>query len=117
MPTEPQPVSLYDVVKRAVDIVDPDGGEPILGDLLGRFEDDDEPVSAVLDSLEERVGTALADLDPAVNNPGLSMAGAIILYLAHRRDEFGAEPADILRLSARADHRMRFIDEENDRSR
>jgi hypothetical protein len=31
------------------------------------------------------------------------MARAVIVYLAHRRDELGAEPAELLRLAARAE--------------
>jgi hypothetical protein len=102
MPTNPEVLTLFQVVKRSVEIVDPTDTDPVLGDLLRRFEDDDEPVTA-LDDLDERVGDALAELDPASNNPAVSMAGAMILYLAHRRDEIGAEPADILRLTARSE--------------
>jgi hypothetical protein len=36
MPTEPEPVTLSEVVHRAVAVVDPDGGEG-LDDLLAHF--------------------------------------------------------------------------------
>jgi len=45
MPTDPQPVTLSEVVHRAVEVFDPDGGEG-LDDLLARFEDADEPLSS-----------------------------------------------------------------------
>ncbi len=102
MPTNPEPVTLFQVVKRAVEIADPDDDDPVMGDFLQRFEDDDEPVTALGD-LDERIADALEALDPATNNGALSMAGAMVLYLAHRRDELGAEPADLLRLTARSE--------------
>ena len=103
MPTEPAPVSLSQVVRRAAEIVDPDDDEPIVGDFQQVFEDADEPVSAVLDDLEERVGTVLADLDPAVANGSLSMAGALTIYLGFRRDELNGDDADLIRLATRAE--------------
>ena len=45
MPTEPAPVTLFEVVRRAVQVCDPDGDEG-LEDLLERFEDDDEPLDS-----------------------------------------------------------------------
>ena len=47
MPTEPEPLTLSQVVHRAVEIVDPDGGEG-LDDLLTRFEDADDPLSSTV---------------------------------------------------------------------
>jgi hypothetical protein len=35
----------------------------------------------------------------------VQMAGAVILYLAHRRDELHDDDADILRLAARAEYK------------
>jgi hypothetical protein len=104
MPTEPEPVTLFEVAKRAVDVVDPQGLDPATGDFLMRFEDADEPVTAV-GNLEERVALALEGVDAEVENPAVQMAGAVILYLAHRRDEIDDDPADILRLAARAEYR------------
>ncbi len=103
MPTEPTPVSLSQVVRRAAEIVDPDDDEPIVGDFQQVFEDADEPVAGVLDDLEERVGTVLADLDPAVANGSLSMAGALTIYLGFRRDELNGDDADLIRLATRAE--------------
>ena len=103
MATEPEPVTLFDVAKRAVDVVDPQGLDAASGDLLMRFEDADEPITAVV-NLQERVALALDGIDTEVENPAVQMAGAVILYLAHRRDELDDDPADILRLAARAEY-------------
>ena len=102
MPTEPSPVTLSDVVRRAVEICDPDDADADLGDLLVRFEDADEPVTAVED-LERRLAGAEEDVDPEIRNPAVSMAVAVALYLAHRRDELDADPDHVLRLAARAE--------------
>jgi hypothetical protein len=98
---EPRPVSLFDVVKRAVDIVDPDDEDAAVGDFEQAFEDDDEPVAGL--DIEERVADVLARLDPAVNNGSLSMAGALTVYLSFRRDELDADPEELIRLAVRAE--------------
>jgi hypothetical protein len=102
MPTEPRPISLFDVAKRAVEISDPEDRDSRLGDLLEQFEDADEPVSAI-QNLEERVALAVEGVDVEIDDPAVSMAAATILYLAHRRDELHDDPRKILRLAARAE--------------
>jgi hypothetical protein len=102
MPAEPQPITLFEVAKRAVEVSDPDDRDSRLGDLLERFEDADEPVTAV-QNLEERVAIAVEGVDVEIGDPAVSMAAATILYLAHRRDELHDEPHKILRLAARAE--------------
>jgi hypothetical protein len=96
--------SLFDVVKRAVDIVDPDDDDPDMGRLEEIFEDADEPVTGV-ENLEERVALAVEGIDDDVESPAVSMAAALILYLAHRRDELHGDPAEVMRLAARAEWR------------
>ena len=102
MPTNPSPLTLAEIVRRAVEVVDPDDDDPVAGDFELAFEDADEPVRA-LDDVEARVGTVLADLDPAVENGTLSMAGTITTYLSYRRDEITADPEELIRLAARAE--------------
>ena len=102
MPTNPAPLTLFQVVKRACDIVDPEDQDAVVGDFERAFEDDDEPIRAV-DEIEERVGEVLADLDPATNNGSLSVAGAIVIYLSFRRDELDVPPHKLLQLAARAE--------------
>jgi hypothetical protein len=102
MPTEPHPITLFQVVKRAVEICDPTDNDPRLERLLEQFEDADEPIRAV-ENLDERLAIAMESVDFEVEDPAASMAAAVILYLAYRRDELGAEPETILRLAARAE--------------
>lgn len=47
MPTGPQPPTLAQVAHRAAEVADPAGGDPLVADLYARFEDRDEPVTAI----------------------------------------------------------------------
>ena len=102
MPTEPDPITLAQVVHRAVEVCDPDGTDEDLAELLLRFEDADEPVTAVED-VELRMAEAVGSLDAEGDSAGLEMAAAVATYLAHRRDELDQEPEELLRLAARAE--------------
>src|SRR3954454_23556155 len=104
MPTEPQPLTLADLARRAVQICDPKDEAAVLGDSLVQCEDADEPVTAV-QNLEERVALAAEGVDADVDDPSIALAHAVILYLARRRDELDHEPDDMLRLAARAEWR------------
>jgi hypothetical protein len=104
MPTNPEPITVFDVAKRAVEVCDPEGNDPALGDFLVQFEDDDEPIRAV-QNLEERIAIALEGVDFDVEDPAVQMAGAVMLYLAYRRDEVNDDPDDVLRLAARAEYK------------
>jgi hypothetical protein len=104
MPTEPQPITVFEIAKRAVEVCDPEGDDPALGDFLVQFEDDDEPVTAV-ENLDERIALALEGVDFDVEDPAVQMAGAVMLYLAYRRDEINDDPDDVLRLAARAEYK------------
>ena len=97
-----RPTSLFEVVRRAVDVSDPAGTDPRLGDLLMQFEDDDEPVTGI-ENLEERVAIAVEGVDVEIDDAAVSMAAATILYLVHRRDELHDDPDKILRMAARAE--------------
>jgi hypothetical protein len=113
MPTEPQPISLFEVVKRAVEICDPNDSDSRLDGLMEQFEDADEPVAGI-ENLEERLAIALEGVDVEIDDPAVSMAAAVILYLAHRRDELGDEPSKILRLAARAEWKGKPPDQVRD---
>src|SRR3954466_15173676 len=102
MPTEPRPLSLADVARRAVQILDPTDEDALLGDYFLQFEDADEPVTGI-QNLEERLALAAEGVDADVSDPTIALANAVILYLAHRRDEMDDDPDDILRLAARAE--------------
>ena len=104
MPTEPDPVTLAQLVHRAAEITDPDGADDDVTALMLRFEDADWPVSGILESIEQRMAEAAGALDPQEESPGLQMAAAVAVYLAHRRDEVDeASPDDVLRMAARAE--------------
>jgi hypothetical protein len=102
MPTEPEPLTLADLARRAVQICDPQDADAVLGDYFIQFEDADEPVTAI-QNLEERVALAAEGVDVDVADPSIAVANAVIVYLAHRRDEFDDDPEDILRLAARSE--------------
>jgi hypothetical protein len=97
MPTDRSLITVSDLVRRAAAIVDPEGDDDAVVELVTRFEDDDEPVRGVLDQLEERLAFG-ADEDPPI-----VMAQALVLYLAHRLDEFDDDETELLRLAARAE--------------
>ena len=103
MPTEPDPVTLAQLVHRAAEITDPDGADADVTELMQRFEDADWPVSGILESIEQRMAEAAGTLDPQEDSPGLQMATAVAVYLAHRRDELREDPSDVLRMAARAE--------------
>lgn len=102
MPTEPQPVTVSDAVKRAVEVCDPEGVNDALTSLLERYEDDDVPISAV-PSLDEQLDVALNTIDDPDADPELAMAGCVIQYLARRRDELHEDRDELLRLTVRAE--------------
>jgi hypothetical protein len=102
MPTEPQPVTIFQVVQRAVDAVDPEGVDEDIGDFLRRFEDADEPVTSRTD-IAQVFAEAAGAIDPEGDNPALQMTAAAATYLAFRRDEVTDDPDDIVRLAARAE--------------
>jgi len=103
MPTDPDPVTLAQLVHRAAEITDPDGADDDVVQLAQRFEDADWPVSGILESIEQRMAEAAGTLDPQEDSPGLQVAAAVAVYLAHRRDQIDEDPDHILRMAARAE--------------
>ena len=101
MPAEPEPVTVAQVVHRAVEVCE-DGASESLDELLERFEDADEPITAVED-IERLLDERLGPVDADENDGALTMARAVIVYLAHRRDELDEDPIELLRLAARAE--------------
>lgn len=101
MPTEPAPVTLSEVVHKAVEACAPVADSAGLDELLERFEDEDQPITSIED-IESRLDQVLGEVDPEME-PEVAMARAVIVYLAHRRDQLGASPEELLRLAARAE--------------
>lgn len=106
MPTEPDPITLSEVARRATEIVDPQGADDNIVHLFTQLEDDDRPITTV-QGLEERLALAEEGLEEDGDNPAIDVAVATILYLAHRRDELDDDAEDILRLAARAEWKGR----------
>jgi hypothetical protein len=102
MPTEPLPPTLFEVVHRAAEVADPTGAEEGVAQFLARFEDRDEPVTALAD-VEEEIAEQKGAVDPQDEDPAVVMAAAVAVYLAFRRTELGDDRQELLRLAARAE--------------
>ena len=104
MPTEPDPITLSEIARRATEICDPEGADDDISRVFTQLEDADEPVTAI-QNLEERLAFVEEGADIDGDNPGVAMTIATILYLAHRRDELDDDATDVLRLAARSEWR------------
>jgi hypothetical protein len=95
--------TVADLVRRAVEICDPDSIDADLGHLQEQLEDDDEPVTAV-ENLEERLALALEGADYEGEIPSVSVESAVVLYLAphHGTAEYDRDPDELIRLAVRA---------------
>jgi len=107
--------SVSDVVRRAVELCDPDDVDPALGSLERQLEDDDEPITAV-ENLEERIALALEGADYDAENPAVAVAGAVVLYLAAHPGEVDSDedPDLLIRRAVSAQWRgdaPRYVDE------
>ena len=102
MPTEPDPILLSQIDHRAGEVCDPSGTDDDLPDYYNRFEDADEPVTAIED-IEQRLAESAGALDPQGEIPSLQMATAVATYLAFRRDQLDEDGEDLLRQASRAE--------------
>src|SRR5919107_3856861 len=96
------PATLADVIHRAAEVADPRGVNDGVADLLRRFEDRDEPVTAEAD-IEQEVAEAKGAVDPQDEDPAMVMMAAVATYLAFRRTEIERDREELLRLAARAE--------------
>jgi hypothetical protein len=103
MPTQPQPLTLSQAARRAAEAVDPDGGDDRIADFATRFEDRDEPIRSLTETIEEEVAEVVGALDLEGDDPALAMAGAVVTYLAFRRDEVTLDDGRLLELAADAE--------------
>lgn len=105
MPTEPEPVTLAALARRAAELVDPTDESADVADFELQFEDADAPARALLeDTLDERVEEAVRRIDPEGELPQIAMAAAIVRYLAHKPTEASDDREHVLRLAARAEY-------------
>jgi hypothetical protein len=100
MPTEPETLTLAEVARRAVDVVDHEAADDALSSFLERFEDRDEPVTAI-EQPDELFAEAAGSIDP--EDPALQMAAAVAGSLSFKRDQIDAQPEDLLRRAAEAE--------------
>jgi hypothetical protein len=94
--------TVAELVRRAVETCDPEDREEALGRFEQQLEDDDEPVTAV-ENLEERLALASEGADYEIEDPAVSVATAVVLYLATKQDhgESLRDPGELMRLAAR----------------
>jgi hypothetical protein len=102
MPTEPHTPTLAEVVRRAAEVADPPGADDRVTELITRFEDRDEPISAVGD-VEEQLAEAHGIIDPEFDSEPLRNAVAVATYLAFRREQLDADPEELIRRSTAAE--------------
>jgi hypothetical protein len=103
VPTDPHVLTLAEAVRIATEAVDPEGGDDRIADLRERFEDRDEPITALADGIEELMAEATRALDVEADDPALTLAGAVVTYLAFRRDNADGDPDRLLQLAADAE--------------
>jgi hypothetical protein len=95
--------TVSDLVRRAVEVCDPDERDETLARFEEQLEDDDEPITAV-ENLEERLALALEGADYEIEHPAASVASAVVLYLAARNGNasYDRDRRELLRLAAKA---------------
>ena len=102
MPTDPHIPTLTEIVRAACEVADPTAADDRVSELLTRFEDRDEPVTAVQD-VEEQLAEAHGIIDPEGDSEPLRNAVAVATYLAFRRDQLHADPDELIRRATAAE--------------
>lgn len=102
MPTEPLPPTVAEIVSAAVEAADPTGADEGVVELERRFEDRDEPVTAVTDVAEELL-EARRIIDPEGDSDALRDATAVAIYLAYKPAQMGTDADALIQLATRAE--------------
>ena len=105
MPTEPETPTLAQVVRAGAETADPDGADDAVAELVARFEDRDEPVTAV-EHVEDTLAEAHREIDLDGDREPLATAVKVATYLAYRRDQLGSDREELIRLAERAEHEL-----------
>jgi hypothetical protein len=95
--------TVAEVVRRAVEVCEREGDADGLAAFLLRFEDRDEPVTALGEGREREFFEQEGRVEGQDPEPSLVMAAAVATYLAFRRDEVADDDEHLLRLAARAE--------------
>ena len=95
--------TVSELVRLAVEVVDPEGNDPGVASMYEQLEDDDEAITAV-ENLEERLAIAAEGADYDVSDPGVTLVNAVVLYLAAHGGsrEYDRNPDELLQLAVRA---------------
>lgn len=104
MATERPVLSVAKAVNRAADVVDPLGKDDRIADLFARFEDRDEPVTAVGREVANELAEWKYRLDLQNDDPAVDVAIAIATYLIFKRREVDDADEELLRLAIRAEY-------------
>jgi hypothetical protein len=75
-------LTVSDVVRRAVALVDPDGADPLAPELLVAFEDDDRAALGLGGSLWDELRTTAEGLDPEATSGATAVAAAVAFFLS-----------------------------------
>ena len=102
MPSQPHPPTLAEVVRRAVEVCEPDGASGDMERFMLDFEDRDEPISAIEDLPGEMRAAVERGAEGPID-PAVTMAAAVATYLGFRRDEVQEDHVEILRLTVRSE--------------
>jgi hypothetical protein len=103
MPTEPLPPTVAEIVNAAVDAADPTGADDAVAELQRRFEDRDEPVTAVAETIQEELLEARRIIDLEGDSAPLRAAVAVAIYLAFKPGEIDSDPAELIERAERAE--------------
>jgi hypothetical protein len=82
VPESIETVTVSDVVRRAVALVDPEGRDDIAPELLIAYEDDDRAVVGLSEELWEELRTTVEGLDPEGDSGATAVAAATAFFLS-----------------------------------
>jgi hypothetical protein len=97
---------LAEAVRRAAEVVDPEGGDDAIAQLVLRFEDRDEPIKAI-DDVDGLMAEAVRsiDVDAEDVDPALAVVGAVVTYLRFRTTEADDDPDRLIELAVDAEYK------------
>ena len=100
MPESIETVTVSDVVRRAVALVDPEGRDEIAPELLIAYEDDDRAVVGLGAELWEELWSTVQGLDPEGDSGAAAVAAATAFFLS-TQPEGGPDDAATIREAVR----------------
>ena len=75
-------ITVADVVKEAVALIDPQGSDPACRALELAYEDDDRPAMGVVETLREELASTVEGVDPEHDDAPADVAAAVAFFLA-----------------------------------